>query len=304
MRLIDNDVILNKTSAALGIFDGVHLGHRKILNAARSFSNEKRSFAVFTFNTLSIKNKHGKPYKYIYTEEQKNQILESLGVEYIYSPEAELLMNMSGEEFAKKILKEKMNVEVVVCGENFRFGKGASCGVTELEKYGDMYGFKVECCDLLKVDEKTVSSGNIKENLKNGKISYANKLLGQKYFLNGKVMNGNRIGRTLNFPTINQFYEDGQLIPKFGAYISSCKLSGKEFAAVTNIGIKPTVEKSSVKPISETHIIGFSGDLYGKNIKVDFSEFLRDEQKFPSLNHLKEQILKDSLKSSYFFEKK
>ncbi len=292
----ENEIISDKTSVALGIFDGVHLGHREILNTAGRYTLNGLSFAVFTFDTSSVKTKHGKPYEYIYNENQKNYILTGVGVEFIYSPKANRIMGMSGEEFAAEILKKKLNAEEVVCGQNFRFGKGASCGVSELEDYGKKYGFKVKVCEIIEKDGEKISSERIKEYLKNGKIAEANKLLGQEFFIMGEVVCGNRLGRTMNFPTINQLFEKGQIIPKMGAYASGVEIDGRVYCAVTNIGIKPTVEQNNL-PLAETHILDFNGDLYGKNVKVNIYEFLREEKKFSSLDMLKEQIEKDVKRS-------
>lgn len=292
MNFINDDNIREKTAVALGIFDGVHLGHRDILNKAKEYTDKGLEFAVFTFRTSSVEKKHGNPYEYIYTENQKNYIFSEMGVKYIYSPDIEQLKNMSGEEFSQKILREKMNAQVVVCGENFRFGKGASCGVRDLETFGRKYGFEVCVRKILERDGIKISSGQIKEYLKNGEISKANELLGENYFIMGEVVTGNRIGRTIKFPTLNQLFDIRQTIPKKGAYAACCEISGDEYSAVTNIGVKPTVEKN-IKPLAETHISGFSGDLYGKNVKVDFIEFLREERKFPSLEQLKNQIEHD-----------
>lgn len=292
----ESEKISDKTSVALGIFDGVHLGHREILNTAESYTCDGLSFAVFTFNTSSVENKHGKPYKYLYTENQKNYILNGLGAKFIYSPKANRIMGMSGEEFAAEILKKKMNAAIVVCGENFRFGKGASCGVLELENFGNKYGFKVKICKILEKDGEKISSERIKEYLKNGGIENANKLLGRNFFIMGKVVCGNRLGRTISFPTINQLFERGQVIPKNGVYAASCEIDGKAYGAVTNIGVKPTLEEN-IKPLAETHILDFCGDLYGKCVKTDIIGFLREEKKFSSLNMLKKQIEKDIIKS-------
>ncbi len=292
----ENEKISDKTSVALGIFDGVHLGHRRILNTAEGFAGDGLSFAVFTFNTSSVEKKHGKPYEYLYTENQKNYILKNLGAKFIYSPNASDIMEMSGEEFAYEILKKKMNAEAVVCGENFRFGKGASCGAAELEYFGKKYGFKINICKILKKDGEKISSERIKEYLKTGGITKANKLLGQKFFIMAKVAYGNKLGRTIGFPTINQLFETGQTIPKHGVYAAICEIDGISYGAVTNIGIKPTVEEN-IKPLAETHILGFSGDLYGKYVKTDIIGFMREEKKFSSLDMLKKQIEKDIIKS-------
>lgn len=292
MIFINNEKTEEKTAVALGIFDGVHLGHRKILSIAKSYRAQNLKFAVFTFETSSITQKHGKPYEYIYTQAQKNSIFESLGADYVYSPEIASLMNMSGEEFSGEILKDKMNAQVVVCGKNFRFGKGASCGAKQLKAYGEKFGFEVCVCDIYQRDNQPVSSGRIKNHLKNGEIQKANELLGERYFVAGEIVSGNKIGRTINFPTLNQLFDERQIVPKMGAYASCCDIHGESYGAVTNIGVKPTVE-SDIKPLAETHVSGFCGDIYGENVKIEFLEFLRTEQKFPSVEHLKKQIESD-----------
>ncbi len=292
MIFVTNETIKEKTAVALGIFDGVHLGHRLILDTAKSFSEKGLKFAVFTFKTASVKTKHGKTYEYLYTETQKNYILEKLGAEYICSPDITAIKNMSGEQFAKEILAEKMNAGAVVCGENFRFGKDASCGAEDIAAFGKKYGFEVIVCKTLEKNGEKISSGKIKDYLRNGELSKANELLGERYFILGEVVTGNRIGRTINFPTLNQLFEERQVVPKKGAYATTTEILGKDYCAVTNIGVKPTVE-SNIKPLAETHVMDFSGDIYGKTVKTEFTGFLREEKKFPSLKHLKEQIQSD-----------
>ena len=285
-----------KTSVALGIFDGVHLGHREILAMAESYSSADTAFSVFTFETSSVKYKHGKPYSYIYTQKQKENILSGLGVEYIYAPGISELRDMTGEDFAARILKKLMRAEIVVCGENFRFGKNAACGINELKAFGAKYGFQVSIYPTVTLKDSGVSSGIVKEYLQKGDIKSANKLLGQPYFLEGKVVTGNRLGRTISFPTANQLFEERQIVPHMGAYATVCRIGGTLYRAVTNTGVKPTVE-SNIKPLAETHILDFSGDLYGKSIKIEFLDFLREERKFSSLDELKAQIKKDVLKA-------
>ncbi len=300
MIFINNEKITEKTAVALGIFDGVHLGHRKILNTAKNYFTKGLKFAVFTFKTESVEKKHGELYEYIYTENQKNCMFEKLGADYVYSPYINSLMNMSGEEFCHEILVGKMNAKAVVCGKNFRFGNGATCGVKQLQEFGNKYNFEVCVCDTLKKNGEAVSSGRIKQCLKNGDIVSANELLGERYFIAGKVVTGNQIGRTINFPTLNQLFEERQIVPKMGAYATYCELFDNKYGAVTNIGVKPTVE-SDINPLAETHILDFSGNLYGQNIKINFIEFLRTEQKFPSVEHLKKQIEIDSDRAKTLF---
>ena len=164
-----------KTAVALGLFDGIHMGHRLILRKALSYPEYKP--AVFTFNTESIKFKHGKPFEYIYPNIRKLEIIRSMGFDYIESPDFDTLKNLEGEDFARKILVQKMNAGIVICGENFRFGKNAACNVNNLYNLGEKYNFKVEVIKLAeKAGNTPVSSGLIRELLKHGKISELSEL--------------------------------------------------------------------------------------------------------------------------------
>lgn len=278
-----------KTAVALGIFDGVHKGHREIISAALKYKSRNLSPAVFTFNVESVVSKHGRSYEFIYSEAQKKEILQSLGIEYIYSPEEGLLRSMSGEDFAREILAGKLSAKAVICGENFRFGRGAACGAEQLLEFGIKYGFEVEVVKLLENDKGVISSESVRQLLREGKVSGLDRILGEGYFIDSIVVVGNRLGRTLDFPTINQNFLKGQLVPRKGVYSSFAVVDAKVYRAVTNIGSKPTVEKK-IKPLAETHILDYSGDLYGRKIKVTLDGFIRDEMKFSSLEELKKQI--------------
>ncbi|MBR6385114.1 MAG: riboflavin biosynthesis protein RibF [Ruminococcus sp.] len=281
-----NDRIKEKTAAALGLFDGVHEGHELILRNAGMYSMRNYAPSVFTFRTESIKIKHGKPFEYIYTNRQKLEKI-SKNIRYVLSPDFDEVRNMTGEEFVEKILVNIMNVGAVVCGDNFRFGKNASCGISELKSFGEKYGFEVK---ISKLGENHFSSEKYRELLRNGEVE---KLYPHNaYSLFGEVVRGNQIGRTINFPTVNQLYAENQLVPKFGVYRTRTFIDEKCFPSVTNIGVKPTV-KGERNPLAETHILHFGGNLYGKTITVEFLEFIRPEIKFSSLDELKNQIEKD-----------
>lgn len=289
-----NDKIQEKTAVALGLFDGIHEGHKLIMRKVRSHTVWGNTIpAVFTFRTESVKFKHGKPLEYIYTNEQKLHFLESDGIKYVLSPDFDKVQNMSGEEFAEKILKGIMNTDIVVCGENFRFGRDASCGIGELKSFGKKYGFHVSVASL---GEDCFSSEKFRDILRNGKIS---SLSNTEYVLYGKVVHGNQIGRTINFPTVNQLYAQGQLVPRFGVYSTVTLAEGKKYRSITNVGVKPTVEGERL-PLAETHLLDFSGDLYGKDIEVKFGEFIRPERKFSSLDALRTQISEDIEKSKIY----
>lgn len=276
------DRLTEKTVVSLGLFDGVHCGHRLITNAAEAYDYAS---AVFTFRTESVRTKHGKPLEYIYTNEQK---LRLLNAEYVLSPDFDDIAGMSGEEFAERILCGVMNAGAAVCGENFRFGKGASCGAEELERFGRELGFEVK---IVPLGENGFSSEKFRALLREGRVDRLCEL-NCGYRLYGEVVCGNRIGRDLGFPTVNQLFARGQLVPRFGVYAASAEIDGRLYPSVTNIGVKPTVAGERA-PLAETHILGFSGDLYGRKIEVCLQKFIREERRFGSLAELKEQIFAD-----------
>lgn len=276
-----NDRIPEKTSVALGIFDGIHCGHKLIIKHTCDYGYVP---AVFTFTAESIKFKHGKPFEYIYTNVQKLHHFDKMGVEYVLSPDFGDIKDMTGEEFARDVLVKCMNAGAVVCGDNFRFGKNASCGTDELKVFGEKYGFEVE---VIKLKENDFSSEKFRTMLKNGELSREN-----PYILYGEVVHGEQIGRTINFPTLNQNYAKGQLVPEYGVYFTRTVIDGMVFDSVTNVGVKPTIAGERM-PLAETHVLDFSGDLYGRNIEVEFCKFIRPEMKFSSVDELKKQISED-----------
>lgn len=285
-------MINKKTSVALGLFDGVHLGHRAVLDLALKNAVNCRVPSVFTFMPDTVLKKQTGSDGYIYPQAVKEHILKELGFGMIYSPSFSEICEMTGEEFAENILVKKMNAEAVCCGTDFRFGKNASCGVSELKKLGERYGFEVFTAEDVTLDGNIVSSGLIRRLLSEGDVKSAEKYLSAPYSICSNVVNGAHLGRTIGFPTANQLFEDGQLVVRFGVYASRVTVDGKTFPAMTNIGVKPTVEYDG-KPLAETHIIGFEGDIYGKKIKTSLVEFIRPEMKFSSVEELKKQIEND-----------
>lgn len=293
--IAENERITEKTAVALGLFDGVHLGHRKIIEFTKRFEECGFAPTVFTFGSSGITEKQGRRQEYIYTDPQKETILEKLGMRYCFSADFSSLKNLSGEEFMREILLKKLNAYHVVCGHDFRFGRNAECGIEELIRYGQKHGFGVVIGpDIMQNGEK-ISSQRIRELLENGKIKEANRLLGARYNIAGEVVHGNELGRTLDFPTINQKFSIGQLVPKRGVYHTLTEIDGRKYTSVTNVGVKPTVEKN-IQPLAETHILDFSGDLYGKTVKVEFCGYIRGEMKFASVEELKKQVHKDIAK--------
>lgn len=292
MTVINQNIIHEPSAVALGIFDGVHAGHKLIISKAVQCSEKGLVPAVFTFNVETIVQKHGKDYKYIFSENYKHKILENMGVKYTYSPAMQEICQMNGEEFVYRILCKKMNAKTVICGENFRFGKNAAWGVKELTEFGKIYGFEVIAEKLSGENGTAYSSEYFRRLLQEGKVDKLNTLGMGSYAVCSEVINGNHIGRTLDFPTVNQQFGEKQLVPKRGVYSTVTLIGNKVYNSITNIGVKPTVEKN-IKPLAETHILDFSGDLYGKEIEVRFNKYIRNEKKFSSLDELKIQIKKD-----------
>lgn len=277
-----------KSAVALGIFDGLHLGHRAVIN--HTLNCKGFVPCVFTFRTESLSFKHNKPFKYIYPNDFKMDMISSLGINQIYCPDFTDMKDMSGDDFAFHILKNKLNAGKVICGQRFRFGKDASCGIDELKSFGQKYGFDVECVSPISSGDRIVSSTFIRELLNQGHINTAKRMLGMPYTICDTVRYGRQIGRTIDFPTINQYFGENQLIIKYGVYASKALINGEWLPAVTNVGIKPTISENEKFPLAETHIINFNDDLYGKNVTVQLHSFLRSEKQFSSLEQLKEAI--------------
>lgn len=281
-----------RTVAALGMFDGVHVGHRCLLELALLKLQDGMDSAIFTFRPDAVFRKKSGSEGFIYSYEEKQRILEDCGFDKIYSPSFSELCDMSGEEFVKNILVDKMRVAAVCCGEDFRFGKNASWGVDELRKFGEKYCFEVFVAKTVTLEDTVVSSGKIRRFLLDGDIKKANLFLDAPYTITKKIVKGNQIGRTIGFPTANQLFDEGQLVPKFGVYASEIIVNSRTYNGITNIGVKPTVEYDG-RPLAETNVFGLERDLYECEMQVRLIDFIRPECEFASLDELKAQIQND-----------
>jgi riboflavin kinase/FMN adenylyltransferase len=280
--------MVNKTSIALGMFDGVHLGHQKVIRATLI---RNLTPAVFTFKTLK-KRELILPYTHKFAS------MKAAGIELIYSSDFESVCDLSAKEFVRDILVEKMNCRHVSCGYNFRFAKDALSTPDHLVRVCANYGVTVSVVQPAEIDGEPVSSTLIREAIRRGEIAEANKMLGHDLTYRLEVIEGAKLGRTIGVPTINQVIPEDCVLPKFGVYKSLVTLGRGEFRypAITNIGVKPTISGGQT-PLIETHIPGFSMDLYGQIIAVSLLEFVREEREFPSLDELKAQIQEDIRRS-------
>lgn len=291
-----------KTAVALGFFDGVHRGHRQVIEKAVELADGRFVPAVFTFTMEKTGPAKKQNVGEITTLEQKIRILQSMGVREIYAPDFADFCGLSGEEFVQQILKEKMHAAAVCCGQDFRFGKKASCGAADLRRFCKAEGMECAVLDEVMDGGEAVSSTRVRQAIADGEMEKAAELLGRRYCLDFLVEHGKALGRKLQFPTINQPIPPEMVLPRFGVYATMAAVEGKIYAGVTNVGVRPTVEKG-MAPRAETYLIGFSGDLYGRAVPVQFLSFLRPEQKFNSVEALKEQIGKDAVTAAKIVKK-
>ena len=276
--------MLSKNAIALGTFDGVHIGHRMVLNLPDDYKKTAVTFALPPKSVLSG-NKG-----LITTIDDKCRILKDLGFEDIELLEFEKIRNMSAIEFLN-FLKQKYNPDYISCGFNYKFGKNGAGTTETLKNYCLENSITLNVSDCVEKDGIPVSSTVIRNMLSNGDIVGANKLLSMPFSFEGEVVSGDKRGRTLGFPTINQKYPEELVKVKFGVYKTRVEFDGKHYIGITNIGIRPTYKTDYVT--SETYISGFSGNLYGKNVRITLLEFLREERKFSNSTELKNQIEAD-----------
>lgn len=301
LNIFNCNPLKEKTAVALGVFDGVHIGHRKVIKTAVELKKQGLSPVVFTFNTREVLKRGERVFR-LMDEPSKENAFENLGVKYIVSPEFEKIKDFSPEKFVKEILVKKLNAKTLVCGENFTFGKNALGNCDTLKMYAKEYGFEVIVVSGENFQGQMVSSSRIRKALAQGEIAKANKMLGENFTIVGEVVHGNQIGRTWRFPTINQELDENMTPLKFGVYVSKVFIGDKIYTGVTNIGVKPTVNVKT-NPLAETYIVGFEGDLYGKTVEVSLYEFIRAEKKFSSFEELKDEIEKNKIFAINYFER-
>jgi len=253
-------------AVALGDFDGMHLAHKTVVTGARDVT------------IYCVNNQFSLLQKSIFEERYPNAVFADF----------DEIKNLSGEEFIEKILLEKLGAQMVLCGFNFRFGKNASWSALDMRKYLEKRDVWVRILDAQDYESLPISSTRIRKAVSEGRIVAANEMLGYNFTFQAKVMQGDMRGRTIGFPTINQHLPEGLIAPKFGVYESKVIIAGREYKAFTNIGMRPTWRVE--KPLAETHIFGFQGDLYGQTVAVELLRYLRGEKTFKDVNELKRQL--------------
>lgn len=280
------------SAAALGFFDGIHMGHRAVLEKAVSAKKDGLTPIVLTFSKSPKEVISGKIFETLETFEHKAKHLEKAGIEKLYAVNFLSVKDMSPSEFVLKILIQKLNVKQVFCGFNYHFGKGGKGTGETLVSVCKEFGITANVVPPVIIDGEIVSSTRIRTLLKDGNIKQANKLLGYYFGIKTDIIHGNHIGKGLGFPTINQPVKEGIIVPKFGVYASVVTIDNKKYCGVTNVGVKPTI--GEYKPLYETWMPKYTGgDIYGKTATVELKEFIRPETKFKTLEELKQTVLKN-----------
>lgn len=272
----------------LGNFDGVHLGHQRLFarSAEMKDSGCCTSSCVWTFTDVA---KADSNVPCLTDMSAKLELFSDLGLDYAVFEDFSSVRHLDCREFFSRYLVEKLRAGGVVCGFNFRFGKGGEGDSDLLTSLAEEFGIRSSVVDAVLHNGNVISSSLVREYVTKGNISAAHSLLGHPFSIKFPVVHGNEIGRTIGIPTINQSFPEGHIIPCKGIYACSCYVNGEIYLGVANVGVRPTVA-SDGRVNCETHIINYSGDLYGKEIKVEFYERLREEMKFDSVDALRRQI--------------
>ena len=287
----------DNTILTIGTFDGVHLGHQKVLERLTNSAKENNlESTVLTFfpHPRTILNPN-KPLKLINSVKERTELLNRSKVDnLIIHPFDKNFSELDPEKYVVEILVKKLKAKIILIGYDHKFGKNRTADITDLKIYGKKYGFKVIEIKAEEISNIAISSTKIRKAISEGNISTAKKYLGYDFSLSGKIVHGKSIGRTLGFPTANiEVKEEYKLLPKNGVYLIQSVINHNKYFGMMNIGIKPTIKESS-KTI-EVNFFDFEGDLYNKKITVSIKQFIRNEIKFDSLELLKSQILKDKI---------
>ncbi|MDO4623421.1 MAG: bifunctional riboflavin kinase/FAD synthetase [Eubacteriales bacterium] len=290
-------------AVTLGKFDGVHRGHRKLIERIHRLARlHGWKTAVFTFEIAPQVYMKERIPSLLMTNTERAEFLRDLDTDILVEcPFTDAIKNMEAEDFVRDMLVERLHAAVVVAGTDFRFGKDRKGNAAFLKELGAKYHFQVEIIPKETDGEREISSTYIREELVAGRMEKVQELLGYPYYLESTIVHGRHLGHSLGFPTINQVPEPEKILPPRGVYVSRTYVGGKYYQGVSNIGVKPTVDGSAVGV--ETYLFDCSRDLYGQNARVELLSFRRPEQKFASIEELKQQMDRDIQGADQYFEK-
>jgi riboflavin kinase/FMN adenylyltransferase len=294
-----------KTILTLGTFDGVHIGHKEILEKLTQGTEqgEYESLVLTFFPHPRMILQEKSEIKLLNTISEKIELLEKIGIQnLVIHPFDESFSRLSAEEFVCTVLVAKLHIHKIIIGHDHRFGRNRTADIDDLINFGAQYGFEVEQISAQEINTISVSSTKIRVALSEGNMELANEYLGYNYSLSGTVIRGKQLGRTIGFPTANlKIAEDYKLTPKKGAYIVESLINNKTVQGIMNIGFNPTVNGESVS--LEIHYFNFNEDLYDQKIAVSLLQYLRPEQKFNSVEALTAQLESDKALAKVYFNK-
>lgn len=290
---LDELNIEEKTAIAIGKFDGIHLGHKKLLQHILDQKQDGLKATVFTFEPSPEEFFVGHPVKQLFTRNEKRKAFESMGIDILVEfPMTAQTAATPPEDFVKTILIEDLKADYIAAGCDVSFGDKGRGDQYLLKNMSKELGFELCLIDKVMLDGEEVSSTRVRNQIADGEIPMAKRLLGSDYSVSGIVEHGKHLGSTIGIPTVNILPPAGKLLPPFGVYSSIVVIDGEEYKGMTNIGRKPTVSSSNQVGV-ETYIYDFDADVYGKMIEVKLLEFKRPEMKFDSVDQLKAQMEKD-----------
>ena len=287
------DFKYKNTAVTLGKFDGIHLGHKQLIDLVISYKEQGLTAVMFSFLLHPGNLFSDKEFELIYTEEEKLFKLNHYGLDVLISyPFTEEIRMMAPEDFIKEIIVDKLDAKVIIVGNDFRFGINRSGDVALLKQYENTYGFQVIACDKKKWKNEVISSSAIRHALKDGDLEAANAMLGKPYSIRGEVAHGRKLGRTIGIPTMNLIPSSTKLLPPCGVYASKTLIDGIWHSGVTNIGYKPTVGEEEYIGV-ETFVFDFDKELYGEILEVELIHYIRPELKFGSIEELVSKMQED-----------
>ncbi len=282
----------------IGVFDGVHQGHLSILNRLKMLAKEKNGESVVLTlwpHPRIVLNKDVETLRLLNNIEEKQFLLSKTGIDHlIIIPFTKEFSQLTACEFIEEYLVKKIHVKHLVVGYNHQFGKDRKAGYEFLKDCSEKFGFDIEKLDAKLIDAESVSSTKIREFLIDGNLEMAKKYLGYEYFVSGNVVEGNKIGRTIGFPTANiKIPEPWKQIPKDGVYAVRVQFNNGHFIGMLNIGTRPTIEPEMKLKNMEVHILDFNEKIYNQTVTISFVHRIRDEKKFEGLDELTTQLYKD-----------
>lgn len=291
----------NNTAVTLGKFDGVHIGHRMLMDRVLASSAVGCTPTVFTFDKFPSQFLLHQQITSILLEEEKEQLLEKLGIKrYVLFPFHEKTASMEPEEFVEEILVKTMKVKRLFVGTDFRFGKGRKGDVALLARLAEEYGFFFEAVEKRMYDGAEVSSTRIRDCIVKGQMENVTEMLGQPYQLSGEIIHGRSLGHKIGVPTINQSIPEEKIMPRLGVYCARVTVDGRVYQGIANVGSKPTVQEEQVYGL-ETHLFACDEDLYGKMAYTELLHFVRPEQKFSGVEELRTQLEQDKQTGRVYF---